>query len=923
EFRAGNDAMNPAASADDLSRYPNINRIASSIVLEDDKIFVMMVVSGWIMEGDSDTRADQVHIFIDSDVDGSTGYLYSGLGADYMIHAYGKNGKIHYGGVYLFDPDYKSEEKRINTDWNAWNLMGNGMIDNSRNKLEACVYLIDGTYNPGGTTLAVFKTTDYAGNSDRTAIISDKSGYITLEQEPASNDDVLSSAPGTEVIKITATAHEAPIKLDSFSFKNSDDSNYIITPTLPVTLNAEETMEFVVEVDTSTIPAETVLDFEITKVAASLESQDTNTAVPITLSGSGYKGYVKTAPDEIRIDGAFGDWANIVGFDDEEAENSINGNINIDLREYRTVKATDSLSFYLRVDGEMMKGTKILHGPMSIIEKNIQNSDEEYRSSANDDGELVIQYGYDYAYIMLDIDRDKLSGYSINRQLGADYMIRVVGQDGEIFFNELYCYNQETSMKSSECIENIMKKRNTMEGWVKITDVSAALDLSRLEAQISTKLLNLNHFNDINYYILMTDWTEAKDTIADPGLGEPGEPGVISVIKMDENTIFAEPKQLNSRNPSLTRASSRASLPNGDQNWANLIPANGSTLDGSYYNITTFEVKAGRIVYLNDDPTIYHEYYIKIVANNIYINGTIFGAGNGSTGGAGGGSGNEGEGGEGPNSHAGGGNLGWGPPLIGPSYFGGGGGGGGGAYGGAGGAGGAGGGPNGGGAGGASTTYGSATTKTIKQGSGGGGGGSGQHLNGGAGGNGGSAIWLRAKDNLSIAGEITVNGSDGENAAGGSGGQCTGGGGGGGSGGGILIILDSQTNYLNITGKLYANGGDGGNGGSTSGTDSDSGGGGGGGGGGRIKIFYNSSFLNLSTFEFNGGLAGSAGAAGQNMGSNGSSGSAGTLHVVPEYHIIAIPVSLTLLVIYGLRRNARRGTSARYGKDASTKGVSL
>lgn len=152
---------------------------------------------------------------------------------------------------------------------------------------------------------------------------------------------------------------------------------------------------------------------------------------------------------------------------------------------------------------------------------------------------------------------------------------------------------------------------------------------------------------------------------------------------------------------------------------------------------------------------------------------------------------------------------------------------------------------NGGGAGGAA--YGLATDYTIDQGSGGGGG----NCDTGTcnGGDSGAGLGLYAQ-NLTVAGNIRLNGTNGDStqfapltdAAG------------GGSGGGILL----SGWKVNVTGILRTTGGAGGDSTSTT-PDPSNDDAGGGGGGGRIKIFaYNgtSSTISPSTVDVRGGAAG-------------------------------------------------------------------
>ena len=54
-----------------------------------------------MLEGDEQGHVETVCIFIDLDIDSETGYLTKGIGADYMIKIYGREGKVI--SSYLFE----------------------------------------------------------------------------------------------------------------------------------------------------------------------------------------------------------------------------------------------------------------------------------------------------------------------------------------------------------------------------------------------------------------------------------------------------------------------------------------------------------------------------------------------------------------------------------------------------------------------------------------------------------------------------------------------------------------------------------------------------------------------------------------------------------------------------------------------------
>lgn len=265
------------------------------------------------------------------------------------------------------------------------------------------------------------------------------------------------------------------------------------------------------------------------------------------------------------------------------------------------------------------------------------------------------------------------------------------------------------------------------------------------------------------------------------------------------------------------------------------IPSTDEAMGGNHYNIGTFTVNSGAVLYLQQNTSL------TISAERIIIDGKIDGNGSGKAGGA------VGVNGESP----GGGVTGGASGDIG---------GGGGAYGGDGGNGGDYYGPVPGGLGG--SAHGSATTVTNTMGGGGAGGAADP---GSAGANGGGQVTLNA-NYISISGSVYMNGDATPNVGAGIG--C----GGAGAGGGILI----NGSEVILSGTISANGGKGGNAGLSAG---------GGGSGGRIKVFY-LNYTNTSTMTATAGLGGTGGNADGN-GINGDDGTTYTLRDTTNLLIFA------------------------------------
>ncbi|UCH88973.1 MAG: hypothetical protein JSV49_12180, partial [Thermoplasmata archaeon] len=624
DFRDWEGVVYHTDSVGDMSQHPDINIIESRIVLDDNKASVLLVVDGWMLEGDDGVALDQVHILLDSDADASTGYQYDGLGADYMVHAYGSGKVIHGSTIYTYDDTYRSSNKRAQNDWNAWSPAHSGAVACSGNKLEASIYLMKDSYNDDGVMFAVFKTMDYAGFTDRTDIVSTKPGYLVVDQSTEISGDIVESGSDVTSLRVVATAHESPIILNSISFANDAGVSVTTSKSLPVKIKSGQSREIMVSVDTSSLPTSSVFSLELESASVEIATEEQMLEkVPVTISGSGYTGYVEAAPSEIVIDGAFGDWVNVIGHSDDITESSTGGNPNIDIREYKSVEVSESLSFFLRVDGTMMEGTKILSRPLRFIEEDIKT--EGSGGSGGGSGGPSIQpdtpsrCGYDYAYIMIDTDRNRETGYSVNSIIGAELMIRIVGQDGDILTRELYQYIEETNPDNPESIDKLIKPGTIKFSWIKAGDVDAANDAKRLEAQLSAGLLGLEAFGNVDYHILMTDWSGKLDSGEDPTVGKLGETGSVTAVKLDGKTFPKAPKMSNSRNPETTRASSRVILTNGSQSGVDLLPSDGDTLRGEYWDINKFEVDAGETIYIQKGEIAY------ISANFIFINGTIIG----------------------------------------------------------------------------------------------------------------------------------------------------------------------------------------------------------------------------------------------------------------------------------------------------------
>ncbi|MCX8174478.1 MAG: DUF2341 domain-containing protein, partial [Thermoplasmata archaeon] len=433
-----------------------------------------------------------------------------------------------------------------------------------------------------------------------------------------------------------------------------------------------------------------------------------------------------------------------------------------------------------------------------------------------------------------------------------------------------------------------------------VPDPNIAYGINNGRIEISAPLSAITGLtDDTKFYFEMSNWLGQKDAselsyiIGAVPVRVGGDGSYGSALLTEFTGAYNKVVLVNDRYTSITKGALR--LENNTIGYGGLnatdVDANGNlTVSNTRYWNGTYYFRHLKIAGTGNITASGYMTVIRIYAEVIEIEGTIYLAGKGGRGGAGG-SGNGGDGYTGQD-----GNDGSGP--SGPSSNGqpdGGGGGGGVIWSYNGGFGGGGGGfSNAGGRGGRGAYDGSlggdgsvgyygrggnayASEPTLKPGSGGGGGSSGYassgyYGNGGSGGDGGGAVQLAAWC-IYINGSISANGTNGGTGGNSNSGTgCPGGGGGGGSGGCILINACNLT--IGERGKVYANGGNGGNAGSDYG-DNDGGGGGGGGSGGAIWIYADNAYSRATPAVIS--ASGGAGGSGTDYGENGASGSYGAV----------------------------------------------
>lgn len=195
---------------------------------------------------------------------------------------------------------------------------------------------------------------------------------------------------------------------------------------------------------------------------------------------------VVVVPDNIIIDGSFEDWSGVLN-------NTFDTNIppfppDIDIVEYRVDDRQLELSFYLRVEGDMLAGEPDVPG-----------------------GEKHV----DTVHIFIDTDKSSETGYYIH-YIGADYMVKIFGWNGEVLTSSLHRYTAEDQDWNL---------------WEQIGSVSSAVHESKLETKVSYNAIYLKNGMKVDVLFHTQSWDgfeDFSDTIIS------NEEGILSITQQGE-----------------------------------------------------------------------------------------------------------------------------------------------------------------------------------------------------------------------------------------------------------------------------------------------------------------------------------------------------------------------------------------------------
>jgi hypothetical protein len=428
-----------------------------------------------------------------------------------MVEITGYKGRLTKSDFFIYNPNYRlgsdTSISRDRNDWNSWEPATVVPSSISDNKLETQVYLSEFQRNNNrpNTNMDIYiHLTDFAGNADDIEKISSGSqGAIKIKQTNIYQSHIIPLDEPVKAVEIELFANGNDVTLNNIDFTQKasvflkEDKKSELE--FPILIEEGSYTNLIVYTSTN-VNAQPCDLYEL-----ELNAVDAGD-VPVSISGIGYKGYVDSAPEGIVIDGLFEDWSNHEKTIDEDTNYIPNPNVDLDNYAFDTGSDTfgvSPISFYLQVKGSILAGTSIpTDNPEYVGGENEPKPDIAVGKDIDRPlSALPKRTGEDSIYIFMDTDKDKSTGYrpDLTFPVGADHVIEIIGQYGEIIRSKLMIFegSDRTDFAFSD-VENI----------------DAACDDVQLEAQVDPGLLTGNKIPDVYFHIV--DWEGIEDYSLDP-----------------------------------------------------------------------------------------------------------------------------------------------------------------------------------------------------------------------------------------------------------------------------------------------------------------------------------------------------------------------------------------------------------------------
>ncbi len=368
---------------------PSANIVECAVERSRDRLNYYFKTEEDALVGGSDKRMDAVYIFIQTG-DGNNFYRTGELEAHYMV-------KIQGWGDSVYGQLYRYENETLDNNWFGWTHLAGLEIEKSENEVE---FSFPEMYVRDREVHSQLIALDHTGvQREAEHLVSPDKPSLTVHQSGL-DKDVLD---GGDIVSELVLRSSGPVKIESLEFEGHEYFGSIsFEPEVDIPIELESEEEFRVSV--SGVPAVEAGE------KVELEVVDVESDAVSRIVGSGASYYFGEVPEEVVIDGAFGDWIEYEEAPDSDVPDRI------DIQRYGLQMYDNDAYFMLSTSGNILEGTAIPEGVERYVEE-LRDSDgdgipdiydpypNDFTNDGTPDSEMVTEDG------LPDVDGDGVADW--------------------------------------------------------------------------------------------------------------------------------------------------------------------------------------------------------------------------------------------------------------------------------------------------------------------------------------------------------------------------------------------------------------------------------------------------------------------------------------------------------------------------------
>ncbi len=433
----------------------SIDLAYAGIRADDARVYGFLETRGPILEGDGVRDTDSLRMFLDADGDGSTGYRAGGIGAEYLVQISGVGHAVVSSTVSEFPPTADP------SNWSAW--QGYDSVATAIGGASADANRIEFAFAPPvrrdlTAARALFDSVSAAGEEDvGDVVLAPHRSVLEVRQTSIAPDSLtgavaplleltLRTSGGSAVLtglRVVATGTYPVVSLNSASLTDPDN------PGTPVATASTYANGFTFDLGAGLTASATErtlqvlfnVDAAVPGTLGAIVEKDSDLHVQgagaylTTVPAARDRAYVGAVPAGVVVDGAYAEWPNPAM--DPAGDTAPGGDPDIDITAYDSIRSAATVGVYAEVAGRALRGSLVPARNPALVPG---------EPSQSVPLPSLPKRGEDTLRVFIDSDANASTGYAV--LVGADFMVEIVGREGEARASDLFQFAGGTATGS-------------------------------------------------------------------------------------------------------------------------------------------------------------------------------------------------------------------------------------------------------------------------------------------------------------------------------------------------------------------------------------------------------------------------------------------------------------------------------------------